>query len=416
VNSLQYPAQSDISEKDQRRQYYKYAAINFAFYITLTFNGYVNVFLQSIGFNPQQVGMITALNSGVGIFSSPFWGMLSDKIRSLKKVITVALTVGAILFFLIPWLSGMYIGWIPLLFLLIPISMFFRTPVMSLIDNWTLRNARTQKLNYGALRAYGALSFALASLALGYIIPRTGVEFIFLAGVIFTVPPLLLVVFIKDNANKQDTKNKNLTFKEMNIGQLFKNYYLVAYIIFSIFLRIPFQSSMIFLPFLIADVGGDISQLGIAMGLRALAEIPSMLLLKPLRQKFPLYIMIIGATGIFVVECMLYSVATSFSMIVAIAMLNGIGNGMIIPAGSSYVFSLAPEHLKATTQTILASTNAIAGIIGGLLGGLLIMLFDIKQFYFIISIMLSIALIVFALSFFVGEKILGIKRPGLSLN
>ena len=416
VKNLQYREKNDISKKNLRGQFYKYAAVNFTFYITLTFAGYITVFLQSIGFDPRQVGIITAFSSIIGIFASPFWGMLSDKIQSTKKVIITALTLGAIMFALIPWIGGINFLGISVLFILIPIAISFRTPLMSLVDNWVIRNSSTEKLNYGALRAYGALSFALASLALGYIIPIIGVQFVFIASVLFTIPPLLLIIYIKDSNNTQSDVKRSLTFKEMNISQLFKNYYLATYILFSIFLRIPFQASMIFMPFLIYDIGGDISQLGLMMGIRALLEIPMMILLKPLRQRFPLYILIIAATVIFAIECILYSIATSFGMLLSISMLQGIGNGLLIPAGATYVFSLAPEHLKATAQTALASTSAIAGIVGGLLGGTLIVLFDIKQFYFIIAIMLIAALILFVLSFFIGEKILGIKRPGLSLN
>lgn len=399
----------------KKSRFFLYAAINFAFYITMTFSSYVTVFLQTIGFNAQQVGTVTALNSGVGIFSSPFWGMLSDK-RSLKKVIHITLTIGTVLFILIPWISGMHVGKVSLLFLMIPIAQFFRMPVMSLIDNWMIKNARNENLNYGALRAFGAFSYALAAIILGFIIPKTRVELIFYVNAVFTIPALLLLVFIKGSEEDSYTTNKNLTFKEMKIGQLFTNYYFVAYILFSAVQRIPYQSSMTFLPFLVAETGGDVAQIGIIMGLRAFVEIPMMMLLKPLRKKFPLYVLIIFATSFFMLDCMLNSIANSFSMVVVISILHGIGNGFMITAGASYVFSLAPEHLKATAQTLLASVNAIAGILGGLLGGLLITMFDIKRFYFIIGIMLSAALLLFILSFFVGEKLLGIKRPGLSLN
>ena len=401
--------------KEKRFAFAKYASINFAFYITMTFGGYVTVFLQYIGFTAQDVGRVTAINSGVGIFSSPFWGMLSDKLRSIKKVITFALTIGALLFVMIPWVSGLSVFGISVLFAIIPVSMFFRMPVMSLIDNWMLRNARAEGLNYGALRAYGALSFALAAFALGFIVPRIGVQFVFYISLIFTIPAFLLLFFVRDNTNEQTEKKKSLTFKEMQIGQLFKNYYLMSYIMFSVFQRIPFQSSMIFLPFLIYAVGGDIAQVGIIMGIRAAVEIPVMMLLKPLRQKFPLYVLIIVATMFYMTQFILYSFISTFSMVVVLSVLHGIGNGLMIPAGSSYVFSLAPEQLKATAQTVLASVSAIAGIVGGLLGGWLIMRLDIMQFFLVIGIMLALAVGLFILSFFIGEKILGIKRPGLSL-
>lgn len=403
-------------QSNSKKQFYIYAAINFAFFITITFNGYVTVFLQSIGFNSQQVGRIAALNSGVGIFSAPFWGMLSDKLRSLKKVIIFTLAASGLLFATIPWFGGTNILGISVLFLLIPVTMFFRMPIMALIDNWMLRNCKKENLNYGALRAYGALSFAIMALALGsFIVPRTGPAFIFYISLIFTIPPILLIFFAKSRDDDQGVGKKRLTFKEMKIGALFKNYYLVTYILFTAIQRIPFHGAMMFLPFLIYDVGGQPERLGIIMGIKALVEIPLMMLLKRLRQKYPLYVLIIVATVFFVIECILLSFATHFTAIIVISVFHGIGNGLMIPSASSYVFQLAPENLKATAQTVLASMAAIAGIIGGLLGGLLIAVFSIQQFYFIIGIMLAVALGLFMLSLFIGQRILGIKRPGLSL-
>ena len=397
-------------------RFLKYASINLTFYITMSLGGYVTVFLQSIGFDAQQVGMMTALNSGVGIFSSPFWGTLSDKLRSLKKVIVFALLTGTLLYVFIPATSGLNIGGVSFLFFLIPFAMFFKMPPMSLLENWMLRNSSAEKLNYGALRAFGALGYAIASLALGYILPRIGVTFTFYANAMLAVPAVILLIAVRGSADGEGLGKKRLTFKEMQVSQLFKNFYLVSYIIFSIFQRIPFQCVNIFMPFLISEIGGNTEQLGVILGLRALVEIPMMLLLKPLRQKIPLYYMIMAASCFFMLECMLFTYADSFGAIAAISILHGIGNGIMLPTGSSYVFSLAPAHLKATTQTVLGSMTSIAGILGGLLGGILILELGIRQFYFIIGIMIMAALILFICSFVFGEKVLKQKRPGLSLG
>jgi len=396
-------------------QFYKYASISFSFYITMSLGGYVTVFLQSIGFNASHVGLITSLNSGVGVFASPFWGMLADKIRSVKKVIIITLIAGVALFALIPAASRVNVMGVSLVFFLIPFSMFFRTPTMPLLENWMIRNTTKEKLNYGAIRSYGALSFALASLALGYILPITGVAFTFYINVAIAVPVLLLFVFVKGSADFEGAGKKSLTFKDMQLSRLFKNYYLVTYIIFAVFQRVPFQCSMIFLPFLVAETGGDTAQMGIIMGIRAFVEIPMMLLLKPLRKRIPLYFIIMAASSLFMLECIFYSFVTNFWMIVAVSIFHGLGNGLMLPTGSSYVFSLTPDNLKATSQTVLGSMTAIAGILGGTLGGILILMIGIRQFYLIIGMLIMAALILFILSFVIGEKILGIKRPGLSV-
>ena len=87
----------------------------------------------------------------------------------------------------------------------------------------------------------------------------------------------------------------------------------------------------------------------------------------------------------------------------------------MLPTSISYVFFLAPDNLKTTSQTLLASTNSIAGVLGEFSGGALITLLGIKQFYLVIGLSMLVILVLYLLSFPFGEKVLGIKRPGLSL-
>ena len=53
--------------------------------------GYLTVFLQDIGMDASQIGTITAVNSVVGMVASPFWGVVSDKLRSLRKTLLICL-------------------------------------------------------------------------------------------------------------------------------------------------------------------------------------------------------------------------------------------------------------------------------------------------------------------------------------
>ena len=381
----------------------------------MALSAFVNVFLHSIGFSAQRVGIISAINSGVGIFASPFWGILGDKLGSLKKVIVIALIVGSVFFALIPGASRLNNGLI-ILFILIPFAMFFRQPTLLLLDNWMLRNSALENLNYGALRSFGAISYAIASFAMGYVLPLTGISFTFYATAVFSIPLVLMLLATKSSADEQGLGTKRSTFKEMKIGQLFKNYFLVSYFVFSIIQRIPMQLGITFLPFLVADIGGNTAQIGIIMGLRAAVEIPIMIFLKPLRQRIPLYCLIMAASFFYMLECLFFSFAGSFSMVVAISIFHGLGNGLMLPSGSSYVFQLAPEHLKATAQTFIGAINSIAGIVGGILGGLLLVMIGIKTFYLVIGIMMFSALCIFIISFIVGNKVFKLKAPGLSLR
>ena len=46
---------------------------------------FLSVFLTAIGFSAGQMGLITAALNGVSILSQPTWGVISDRIRSVKR-------------------------------------------------------------------------------------------------------------------------------------------------------------------------------------------------------------------------------------------------------------------------------------------------------------------------------------------
>ena len=72
--------------KEQKKLFGKFASMSWTYWFASCFCSYLTIFLQSIGWKTSDVGIINSLNSAVGVVSTPFWGTLSDKIRSIKKM------------------------------------------------------------------------------------------------------------------------------------------------------------------------------------------------------------------------------------------------------------------------------------------------------------------------------------------
>ena len=94
--------------------------------------GYLTVFLQEVGLDAAQIGMVTAINSVVGMVASPFWGIVSDKIRSMRKTLLICMSVAMVLWFFIPASSQWMIWGMPVMSILLPVTNFFpRAHVLS---------------------------------------------------------------------------------------------------------------------------------------------------------------------------------------------------------------------------------------------------------------------------------------------
>ena len=387
------------------RKYYQYTGLELAFWFAAATQSYTTVYLQLLGMSPQQVGIISALNSAISIISTPFWGTMSDRMQSVKKVFLFVVSVSILLVPLIPITGEQRILGIALPYIIIPLVSFFRNPAGALVDTWVVQASNRQGLNYGSIRLWGSISFAVMAFVLSALLRVIDVRYSFF---IYSGASLIILVvacFIKEDGTKQ----RALKFRELHIGRLFKDYYYVAYLIFAITLNMPMQTSYTFMPYLIQSVGADATMLGTIQGIKALIEVPFLFFIAKLRTKYKIQHIIMAAGCLYVTEAFLLSLSYSIGYILIISALQGMAQGLFIGTGTNYVYRLAPDSLKATAQTFNGAMNSIAGIVGNLLGGVLITAVGVKTFYAYAGIMMAVSLLFFMSSFQIGTKLL--KKP-----
>jgi PPP family 3-phenylpropionic acid transporter len=394
------------------KEYWTLSSIEFLFWFAAATGGYLTIFLQRQGFTPTQVGLINAINSAVTICATPFWGMLADKIRSIRRIFVYCMAAGALLWALVPLSSTIKLGLGPLLLLhlLVPASAFFRMPAQSLMDAFVVQTSAARNVAYGSVRSWGSIAFAVMNISLSAILPIVGgvnITF-YMYGLAFI--PLLFILWNMKNADQPiEGGRKSVPLNEMRFGRLFKNYYFITYLTFAIIWQMPVNTSMTFLPYLVDSVGGNTAQFGLVTGYKALLEVPMLLLMRRFRKHFPLPVAIVCSGIFYIVEASLYVNAHSLIDIMLIQSLHGLGGGLMIGSAANYIFSLAPEGLNSTAHTVHGAVNSVAASIGQLIGGVLIEELGIKPFYSLVSYMILGAVLYFCLTLFVGRKIL--KKP-----
>ena len=87
--------------------------VNSIFWFSWSFGSYQTIYLQEVGFTASQLGLLNALTSILSIASVSFWGMVSDRIGSLRKVLITVLAGGVGLFALIPIPQPCSSAWYP---------------------------------------------------------------------------------------------------------------------------------------------------------------------------------------------------------------------------------------------------------------------------------------------------------------
>ena len=370
----------------------KLLVIELLFWLCFSLFSYFSVYFQSLGFSASETGKITALNLIIGVITIPVWGLLSDKIRSAKKILIINLIGTSLFYCLIPAVANSFNG-ILIILMIVAISSVFRSPISTLVDNIVIKSCNKWGINYGFLMAIGCLGAAMTSIMLGITIPSIGAEKTFIFVPLIILLMLGVVIFTKEERN-----NNNET-KKVDIRITFKNYYFVTFLAFSLIVSIATQSNMTFSPYLLADIGVDGSKIGIVLGWQQIVQILILLNLKKLRQKYALYKMLIAAGISYSIVCFSFGIAHSFISILSLATFAGIGSGLLFACCNLYVFEIAESELVTTYQSLMNSTILLAGIFGNLVGGKLIDGIGIRHFYQSISLFVIFGTLLYALSF-----------------
>ncbi len=373
--------------------------VNGIFWFAWAFGCYQTVYLQSVGFSASAIGVLNAISSAVAIVSVAFWGMVSDRIGSLRKVLIVVLAGGALLYGLVPIIpTGLAISQM-LFFIYLPTVNFFRASMSPYAENILVRNCNELRLNFGVLRSIGSFLFTVGSLIIAAWLPTLGVGNTFWVTGLLMMVPIVLTFFAREPQAKAPAKRGGEK-GSLNMGELFQNKAYVAFLIFGFLFYTAAACEGNYIPFFMESAGVDSQQYGIVLAYRALLEIPFLVLMIRLRQRFPLRVLVLGATFLMALECLGFGLfANSLPTMLVFCTFFGLGNGLFLGSSLNYVYELAPSHLKASAQAFFTSVASVAGILGNLMGGVVFDAIGAKRFYLVTAGVYGVSVCVFLLSF-----------------
>lgn len=376
---------------------------------------FFTVFLKSTGMTPQQVGLCMSLNSLAGVLAPPVWGLIADKIGSRKRLWLWLwlLVISGVGFALIPASGAINIAGITLVTLVLPAVTFVRQPTNSILDTMIVSTAEQYEgMSYSSIRRWSSLGFALLSPVYGWLIPVLGLGFPFYMFLFFSLLTAWLGRNLPDVSADVPSENHERTPKKsLHVSRIFKDYYLVVFLIFNVLLSFGSQTYY-FLNYLIEELNGNAESLmGIMSGLKTIAEI-TMLSLSPILARRLSLPQMLCLSGLFYgTEQILYLFGHSIGYLFAVQMLNGAGFGMLLGSAVDYAYSLAPKGLETTVTSLYGAGMGIAGIIANAFAGWAIATVGVRWMYGITGVLIFAAIALFIFSFPFGKHVLKKQPP-----
>lgn len=377
----------------------------FSTFYFFTFFGYgalyplLAVYLdENIGLAGSQIGMIMSISPIVMIIAQPIWGILSDWTQKPRFLLTITLFLTSMIGVVFSFFSA-YVALILLAILLAT----FQSAAGPLSDSIALNYVQKVKGNYGSLRLWGAIGFAIAVIVAGRISEFTGLTVIFY---IFATAIMLSFFFSRGLPEESQSIRVNIRGGMAVLGKKprFVLFLVTAFLVFG-----PIYANNTYFGLFIKDIGGTLTGIGIAFLLAAGSEAPFMQFANKFIGKFGMLHVLIMAAVISTLRWFFYFLEPSLYLVYATTIAQGFSVGLFIPAALQYVRDVSPKEVHVTALSIY---SAVAGGLGTwfctYLGGLIFQWYtiqDVYLFYGILSAMGIVTLLVVVRLDYVKRKV-----------
>lgn len=340
--------------------------------------GYASVYLLHKGFSNSTIGIILSLCSILAVFMQPALASFADNHKNIeiRKIINTIVAIAIILsvaLLVIPTNQT-------LIFILIVAIFSLETTIMLLINTLAFIFEKYGiQINFGIARGLGSVAYALTSMALGYIVEWFSPDLLPICYVVFNA--LLFIVVhlfvLPKNAQIVDADEESETEAEVqeNVSLLkFAGKY-KKFIVFLLgFVLVYFAHTIInnFFIQIITNVGGNSSDMGNAVFLAAMLELPTMAYFTKLSQKVNCGTLIKASIVLFLAKHAITYLATNMVMIYIAQVLQMGAYALFIPASVYYVNCKVDNKDIVKGQSFVTTSMTMSGVFANIIGGILL--------------------------------------------
>jgi PPP family 3-phenylpropionic acid transporter len=326
-----------------------------------------SIFYFSLCLSGLEIGILSAAFPLMALFVGPALSLLADRRRWQKRILLISIGATGVLLilFLFPRTFA------PLMILVLIRAALF-SPMMSIADGMVARMAARYRIDYGKLRLWGSMSFAIAALACGALWERWGFQAMFIATSVLTLPVLWAATGLEERAPSAATNHRatGAPAAAPTLRDVRRDHGLVAILVAVSLVGIAEGMYGAFSGVYLDRLGGGQFLVGALFGLSALAELPVMHYSGAIFRKLGKPVSILLAYGLVGVAFMGYGLARQPWLILAFAMLKGMGFALYFVGNVSLIDERAPESWTSTLQSLMnAASRGLAPLITTPLGG-----------------------------------------------
>ncbi|KRE90239.1 MFS transporter [Paenibacillus sp. Soil766] len=353
-------------------------SFNFLYFALLAlFVSFLPVYLDAQGLSTSRIGLIIGTGGFIAIFSQPLWGMISDRTKTIKKIMLLLLLCSTIIGYFL-YDSKSFI----VLLLFTMLLYFFLMPLDPLTESLNFQTAERLGTSYGSIRTFGAVGYAVMSLIVGYAAQYYGIHSLaYLFGGI-GILSLIICLALPD----APVTGKPISLRSLR--KFLSNRETIWFMVLIFICAVPQRINDTFLGVYIRELGGSNHLVGIAFFLAAGSEILVFALSFWWLRKGKELALISFAAFFYFLRFFISAWVTDPQVLVAIQLLQTFTFPIFYSAAIQYLYQIVPEEWRATGQTVLAIIFfGVSGIVASYLGGWFYQAFGVHTLFIWVSVL-----------------------------
>ncbi|MHA7962639.1 MFS transporter [Paenibacillus sp. CAU 1782] len=358
----QHESTSAALSNNARKEISVLRAFSFSAYsIQALVVSFIPLYFLSKGISEQGIGLIYSTGLFVSIFANLLTGLASDRLRTIRKILT-ALLLGQLL------AMGALFSLENFALVCATMALFYfcQTPINPLSDSLILLSSQHTGTPYALIRIFGSLGFAVSAFFIGLLLKEIGTEWTIVVAICTISISLLLSLFLKDYQGKAS----NIQFS--GFFKLLRQKSVILFFGLVLLVSISHRMYESFLAVTLRHIGASDSQIGLALLVSAVSEIPVLFLLGKYGHKFRELPLLVFASLMYALRLWLLSEIDDPRWLVLTQAMHSISFGVYFATALRYISHLIPDEYRSSGQAVYTIIwTGIAGIISGVLGGLI---------------------------------------------
>ena len=359
--------------------------------VTGIYQPFIFLYFAHLGMSSEKIGILSSVLSICVILVTPLVSRLADHHNQRTTALAICLTGYAIMLMILPIATD----FLPLVLVFLVLNVF-NAPIGPLSDSLIVKMSTNHHLNFGGMRFWGSLVFAIVTAVFGWIWEKSGFQWMFFLG-----GGLMLLVAGSSFLLEEDPVSQStLIIHEDNSAahnkmKPWQDHGFILLLIALFLLGASFAMVWTFDSLFVAYLGGTRSLIGGMRGLSALAELPPMLFSHHILRRLGNFKTLLSAFFLLAISDFGYWQANGTISILFVNILKGFGFGLFFIAIVVIIDKRAPHGLASTYQGLSSAIIfGLAPIFASPLGGWVYTAFAPRTVFLVSGILVVLAILV----------------------